>query len=261
MSLDFDSMCRLDGKVALVTGGSRGIGRATCELLAAAGAKVVVSSRKQAACEEVAASIRDAGFEAQAIAGNVSSEDDQARIVAETEAHFGPVDVLIVNAAANPYYGPQLDIDNRALDKTFDTNLRSALRLSARVIPKMASRGSGSVIFTSSIGGLRGTGTMGAYAMSKAALMQLARNLSFEWSGKGVRVNCVAPGLVRTDFAKALYEDPEKTRAALAFYPIGGRGEPDDIAGAFLFLACEAGRFVTGQTLIVDGGATTVVGE
>ncbi|MCB1744828.1 MAG: SDR family oxidoreductase [Gammaproteobacteria bacterium] len=256
LSAHFDSLFRLDGKVAVVTGGSRGIGKAACIALAAAGAAVMVSSRKLEPCEAVAEQIRQMGGDAQAYACNISDPAQIEALVAATESRLGPVDVLVANAAVNPHYGPLLDIGESAFDKIIDANLKGALHLSRRVIPDMANRGSGSVIFTSSIGGLLGSRTIGAYNISKAALMQLARNLALEWGERGVRVNTIAPGLVRTDFARALYENPDKYQRAVQTYPIGRLGEPDDIAGAFVFLAAEAGRFVTGQTLVVDGGTT-----
>jgi len=251
----------LRGRVALVTGGSRGIGRATCELLAAMGAKVAVSSRKLDACETVVRAIEASGGTAIAVACNASRPDELQALVARTREALGEIDVLVANAASNPYFGPLLDIDEGAYAKTLDTNVKRVLDLCALVIPRMAERGAGSVVLTSSIAGLKGTRRLGAYAISKAALMQLARNLALEWGHAGVRVNCVAPGIVKTDFARALWEDPRTHEQALRGYPLGRLGEPEEIAGVVAFLAADASRFVTGQTLVADGGATIASGD
>src|SRR5580692_8705906 len=213
----------LTGKVAVITGSSRGIGRSSAELLAKLGAKVVISSRKADACEEVASGIRNAGC----------------------------------NAAVNPYYGPLLDITDEAFDKIMGSNVKSNIWLCALAIPQMAERGNGSVVIISSIGGLRGSTVIGAYGISKAADFSLCRSLAGEWGPKGVRVNCVAPGLVKTDFAKALWEDEERLKRRCATTPLRRIGEPDEIAGAVAYLASDASTFMTGQTIVVDGGVTT----
>jgi NAD(P)-dependent dehydrogenase (short-subunit alcohol dehydrogenase family) len=250
----------LAGKVALVTGSSRGIGRAIAELMASAGARVVISSRKPEACDRVAEGIRAAGGEALARPCNVSRDDEVEALVAGVEAHWGRIDVLVLNAAVNPYMGPLLEIDAAAWRKTLDTNVGGVLQFCRRVVPGMARRRDGAVIIVSSIAGLKGSAALGAYAVSKAADMQLARNLAVEWGHANVRVNCIAPGLVRTDMARALWDDPERLATALRGYPIGRIGEPGDIAGAALYLASPAGAFVTGQTLVVDGGSTIHAG-
>ncbi|MCP5153160.1 MAG: SDR family oxidoreductase [Ectothiorhodospiraceae bacterium] len=264
MTDDLDRYRRLfdlTGKVALVTGSSRGIGRAVAEALAAAGARVVVSSRKPAACEAVAESIRAAGGEATAIACNVSRDDELRALVADVEVVYGVPDVVVANAAVNVHFGPMLDVDDAAYTKIMDTNVRATLHLAQLTIPSMAEHGGGSFVVVASIAGLKGTARIGTYAVSKAALMQLARNLALEWGRKGVRVNCVAPGLVRTDFARALWEDEAQHARAVRAYPIGRLGEPEDVAGAVLFLAAPAGAWITGQTLVVDGGTTIASGE
>ncbi len=254
-------MFDLAGKVALVTGASRGIGRAIAEALVGAGARVVISSRKQGPCEDVAAAIRDAGGEAMAIPCNVSHRDQLDTLVDKTVDAWGPIDVLVCNAAVNPYYGPLAGITDEAYDRTMTTNVKNVLRLCNLVIPGMAERGDGAVIIVSSIAGLKGTRSLGAYALSKAADMQLVRNLALEWGHANVRVNGIAPGLVRTDFARALWEDEENLAKALEGYPLGRIGEPADIAGAALLLASPAGSFITGQTLVIDGGATAAGGQ
>jgi len=250
-------MFSLNGKVALITGSSRGIGKAVAEAMAQAGAKVVISSRKAEACESVAESIRAAGGEAVAIPCNVSDLSQIQSLVDATLEHWGRIDVLVCNAAVNPHFGPSLEISESAFDKVMSTNVKSVLWLCRAVIPQMARRDDGAVIIVSSIAGLRGTSRLGAYAISKAADMQLTRNLAMEWGHRNVRVNCIAPGLVRTDFARALWEDPENHAKALAAYPLGRLGEPEDVAGAAVFLAARSGAWITGQTLVVDGGTTT----
>jgi NAD(P)-dependent dehydrogenase (short-subunit alcohol dehydrogenase family) len=246
----------LTGKTALITGSSRGIGRAIAERLAEHGANVVVSSRKLPACEEVVRQIQDRGGKAIAVACNVSKKEELQAAVTATKSAFGPIDVLVCNAAVNPHYGPSQEIPDSAFEKVMDSNVLSNHWLCQMAIPEMAERGDGSVIIVSSIGGLKGSSVLGAYAISKAADMQMARNLAVEWGPKNVRVNCIAPGLVRTDFARALWENPETYQRAVALYPLRRIGESDEIAGAAVFLASRAGSFVTGQTIVVDGGAT-----
>ena len=199
----------LTGKVAVITGSSRGIGRSSAELLAKLGAKVVISSRKADACHEVADGIRKAGGDAHVIPCNISRREEVEALISGTTKHYGKVDILVCNAAVNPYYGPLLDIKDEAFDKIMGSNVKSNIWLCALAIPQMAERGNGSVVIISSIGGLRGSTVIGAYGISKAADFALCRSLAGEWGPKGVRVNCVAPGLVKTDFARALWEDPK----------------------------------------------------
>ena len=249
-------MFDLTGKVAVVTGSSRGIGRAIAERLAEAGAKVVVSSRKAPACEEVAEAIRAKGGEAMVIPANISDKAALERLVAETEAAFGPIDVLVCNAASNPHFGPMATIADDAFEKILRNNVLSNHWLAQMVAPGMAARGDGAIIVVSSIGGLRGSGMMGAYNISKAADFQLVRNLAVEWGPKNVRVNAIAPGLIQTDFAKALWENPKLLQMMEASTPLRRIGQPDEIAGVALFLASRAASFVTGQMIVADGGVT-----
>ena len=244
------------GKVALITGSSRGIGRAIAEAFAEAGASVVVSSRSQDACDRVARAIRARGAEAAAIACNVSDRDAIDALATETIERLGSIDVLVGNAAANPWFGPLLEIEDRAWDKVMGTNVRSNLWLCNRVVPGMAERGAGAVILVSSIAAFKGDASLGAYAVSKAAELQLVRSLAVEWGPAGVRVNAIAPGLVRTHFARALWEDDARREARERVTPLRRIGEPEDVAGAAVFLASRAGAYVTGQCIVVDGGLT-----
>ncbi len=244
----------LSGQVAVVTGSSRGIGRAIAERMAEHGARVVVSSRKAEACEAVARGIRERGGEALVVPCNVGRKEELQALVDRTLEAWGRLDTLVCNAATNPYFGPSETIPDEAWDRIMGSNIRSVHWLCQMALPFMAERGGGSVIIVSSIAGLRGTATLGAYGVSKAADMQLARNLAIEWGARGIRANCIAPGLIRTDFARALWEDPENLRRRTRDTPLGRIGEPDEIAGAAVFLAAPAGRFMTGQTMVIDGG-------
>jgi len=246
----------LSDKVAIVTGSSKGIGRSIAEHLARAGANVVISSRKPEPCREVAEAIRDEGGSAVDIPANVGKTEDLERLVAETRERLGPIDILVCNAAANPYYGPLTDISDEAYHKTLDTNILSNIRLCGLVLPDMADRGGGSVIVVSSIGGLRASPYLGAYGISKAADNSLVRTLAVEWGSKNIRVNAILPGLVKTDFARALWENPEAERTAQERFPLKRLGVPDDIGPAAVFLASAAGAWMTGQSLVIDGGST-----
>ena len=248
----------LTGKVAVVTGSTKGIGKAIAQRLAEHGAKVVVSSRKPNAVEAVTAEI-NARHPGAAIAApaNISSKDDLQRLVDEARRAFGKIDILVCNAASNPYYGPMSGISDEAFRKVLDNNIISNNWLINMVAPEMKERKDGSIIIISSVGGLRGTAVIGAYAISKAADMQMARNLAQELSPSNIRINCIAPGLVKTDFARALWDTPEAERRSSSGTPLRRLGEPDDIAGAAVFLAGKSGAWMTGQTIVVDGGATS----
>ena len=252
------SLFDLTGKVAVITGSSRGIGKASAFELAEHGAKVVISSRKQQACDAVAAELNDRYGDgtAIAVAANISDKAGLQNLVDETRRAFGRIDVLVCNAASNPYYGPQEGISDDQFRKILDNNIVSNHWLISMVVPEMRDRGDGSIIIVSSIGGLRGTPVIGAYAISKAADMQLARNLAHEYGPHGVRVNCIAPGLIKTDFAQALWENEEALACRNATTPLRRIGEPEEIAGAVVYLASPAASFMTGQTLVIDGGVT-----
>jgi NAD(P)-dependent dehydrogenase (short-subunit alcohol dehydrogenase family) len=252
------SLFDLSGKVAVITGSSRGIGRAIAERLAEHGAKVVVSSRKAEACKEVADTLNKKHGKDSAIVvpANISSKDDLKNLVEEATRKFGKIDILVCNAASNPYFGPLAGIQDDQFRKILDNNILSNHWLAQLVSPQMIKRREGSIIIVSSIGGLRGSPVLGAYCISKAADLQLARNLAVEYGPHNVRVNCIAPGLIKTDFARALWEDKARLAAREEQTPLRRIGEPDEIAGAAVFLASAAGSFVTGQNIVIDGGVT-----
>jgi NAD(P)-dependent dehydrogenase (short-subunit alcohol dehydrogenase family) len=252
------SLFDMTGQVALITGSSRGIGKAIAEEMAVQGAKVVISSRKQDACEAVAAEInaKHGAGTAIAVAANISSKDALQHLVDEARRAFGKITALVCNAASNPYYGPAAGIEDEQFRKIMDNNILSNHWLINMVAPEMMESGEGSVTIISSIGGLKGSTVIGAYCISKAADMQMARNLADEFGPKGVRVNCIAPGLIRTDFARALWENPDTLARSTARSPLRRIGEPEEIAGAAVFLASRAGAFTTGQTFVIDGGQT-----
>ena len=252
------SLFDMTGQVALITGSSRGIGKAIAEEMAVQGAKVVISSRKQDACDAVAAELnaKHGAGTAIAVAANISSKEALQHLVDEARKAFGKVTALVCNAASNPYYGPSAGIADEQFRKIMDNNILSNHWLANMVAPEMMERGAGSITIVSSIGGLKGSTVIGAYCISKAADMQMARNLADEFGPKGVRVNCIAPGLIRTDFAKALWENPDTLARSTARSPLRRIGEPEEIAGAAVFLASRAGAFTTGQTFVIDGGQT-----
>jgi NAD(P)-dependent dehydrogenase (short-subunit alcohol dehydrogenase family) len=254
------SLFDLSGKVALVTGSTKGIGEAIVHRLAEHGAKVVVSSRKVDACAQVADAINRAHGKGAKVAvpipANINYKEQLQNLVTETRAAFGRIDVLVCNAALNPYFGPQMGIPDEAFDKIMGANVRSNHWLCQLVLPEMIERKDGSIIIVSSIGGLRGSAVLGAYCISKAADFQLARNIAVEYGPHNVRANCIAPGLIKTDFAKALWDNPEILKRSTANAPLRRIGEPDEIAGAAVFLASKAGAFMTGQAIVVDGGVT-----
>jgi NAD(P)-dependent dehydrogenase (short-subunit alcohol dehydrogenase family) len=249
---------KLHDKVAVITGSSRGIGRAIAEALAAAGARVVISSRNQERCDEVAKAInsRHGSGMALAVAANISDKNALEAMVQAARAEFGRIDILVCNAATNPHYGPMLGISDEQFRKILDNNVLANHWLIAMIAPEMIARKDGAIIVVSSIGGLLGSRVIGAYNVSKAADLQLVRNLAVELGSHNIRVNAIAPGIVRTDFARALWEDPAAEAAARRATPLGRIGEPEDIAGAAVFLASKAGAYTTGQTIVIDGGTT-----
>jgi NAD(P)-dependent dehydrogenase (short-subunit alcohol dehydrogenase family) len=250
------SLFDLTGKVAIVTGSTKGIGLAIATRMAEHGATVVISSRKANVCETVAAGIGAAGGKAVVIPCHIGRKEELQNLVDQTVAQCGGIDILVENAGVNPYLGPAADMPDEAFDRVIGLNVRSNVWLANMALPHIAQRGGGSVIIISSIGGLRGSAQLGAYGLSKAADMQLARNIAVEWGPKNIRANAIAPGLVRTDFARALWENPILYRKRTKDTPLQRIGEPDEIAGAAVFLASAAGSFTTGQTIVIDGGTT-----
>jgi NAD(P)-dependent dehydrogenase (short-subunit alcohol dehydrogenase family) len=253
------SLFDLTGKVAIITGSTRGIGRAAAEAMAEHGGRVVISSRDQAACDTVAGEInaRFGAGTAIAVAASLSDKAALQHLVDETRRAFGRIDVLVCNAASNPYYGPLADIADEQFRKILDNNIVSNHWLIQMVAPEMRARREGSIIIVSSIGGLRGSAQLGAYCVSKAADMQLARNYAVEFGPDNVRVNCIVPGLIKTDFARALWEDPKRAAAINSTTPLRRIGEPDEIAGAVVYMASRAGAYMTGHAMVIDGGATS----
>jgi NAD(P)-dependent dehydrogenase (short-subunit alcohol dehydrogenase family) len=254
------SLFDMTGQVAVVTGSSRGIGKAIAHRMAEHGASVVVSSRKQDACEEACAEINAAvGREAAvACAASISAKEALQALADFALQRFGKVDALVCNAASNPYFGPMAGIADEQFVKILMNNVVSNHWLIQMLVPQMLARGEGSVTIVSSIGGLKASTVIGAYNISKAADLQLARNLSAEYGPQGVRVNCICPGLIKTDFARALWENPEILKQATAGSSLKRIGEPDEIAGMAVFLASRAGAFTTGQAMVIDGGAVIV---
>ncbi|MGB5146529.1 MAG: SDR family oxidoreductase [Porticoccaceae bacterium] len=252
----------LTGKVAVITGSTKGIGRAIAEQMALHGASVVVSSRKADACDAVATAIntqvagKGAG-KAIAVPANISRKEDLEHLVAHTREQLGAIDILVCNAASNPYYGSMLGISDDQMDKILDNNIKSNHWLCSLVIPEMRARRDGVIVIISSIGGILGHTTLGAYGLSKAADLALARNIAAEFGPDNIRANAIAPGLIKTDFARALWDSPEYLAKATERSPLRRIGTPEEIAGAAVFLASAAGAFMTGQTLVIDGGRVT----
>lgn len=248
------SLFDLTGKVAVITGSSRGIGRAIARRMSEHGARVAISSRKLDACESVAAEIRAAGGEALVQPCNVSRKDDVEALVQATLARWGRIDILVCNASTNTHYGSLTQISDNAMDKMLAANVKSIVWLSNAVLPQMAERRDGAILIVSSVGGFMGSEALGFYNMTKAAEQSLARSLAYEWGGHNIRVNCIAPGLIKTDFARTLWEDPEMLAKRVGASALNRIGEADEIAGTAVYLASQAGAFVTGQTIVVDGG-------
>lgn len=249
-----------EDRIYIITGSSRGIGRATAERLAGGGATVVISSRKQEACDEVAAAIRDAGGRAEAIACHIGQEEAVENLVATTVERCGRLDGVVMNAASNPVYGSMDQVDEDAFSVIMRNNVYSAMRLAHHARPHLAEAGGGALVLVSSIAGLLGNRVIGAYGMSKAAQMQLVRNLAIEYGSEDIRVNAVAPGLVRTDFAQALLDNEKMVKMMEANTPLGRLAEPRDIAGVIASLLSDDMAWLTGQVLVADGGITITGG-
>ncbi len=253
------SLFDLTGKVALITGSSRGIGKAIAVAMAEQGARVVISSRKAEACQQVAQQINQthqAPDRAIALPCNIADKRQLQQLVDETRRQLGQIDILVCNAAVNPYFGPSATIPDDAFDKVLHSNVKSNHWLCQMVAPEMVERRDGVIIVVSSVGGLHGSAVLGTYALSKAADMQLVRNLAVEYGAYNLRANTIAPGLIRTDFSRALWENPEVLKRSTEQTPLRRIGEHEEIAGAAVFLASAAGRFMTGQTLVIDGGGS-----
>ena len=258
MASALSSLFDLSGQVAIVTGSTKGIGKSIAEELGRAGAKVMISSRKPDACEATRAELAQQGLNVLAQACNVGRKDEVSALVAATTKAWGKVDIMVCNAAINPYYGPLGGLSDEVFDKVMGSNVKSNLWLANLVIPGMAERGGGSVIMVGSIAGLKANTIIGAYGISKAADHMLVKNLAAEWGPKNVRVNAIAPGLIKTDFAKALWEDDERRKAREEATPLRRIGEPRDIGGIAVFLASKAAAFITGQCIVADGGVTII---
>lgn len=252
----------LTGKVAIITGSTRGIGRAIAEAYAAAGAQVVISSRTQSSCDEVAAAINQKLGEDRAIAIAASISDKAAleNLVSETRKRLGKIDILVCNAASNAHFGSLSTITDEQFRKLLDNNIISNHWLVQMVAPEMIERKDGAIIVISSIGGMIGSSMIGAYNISKAADLQLVRNLAVEFGPHNIRVNAIAPGVTRTEFARALWEDPAAEAAVKKATPLARMGEPEDIAGTAVLLAAPAGSWITGQGFVIDGGMTIASG-
>ena len=254
--MSLEEMFSLKGKVAVITGSTRGIGRATAQRMADAGAKIVISSRKADVCDKVAKEMRDAGHDTIAISCNVSRKEDVENLASKALETYGKVDILVCNAAANIALGPLSSLTEAAYEKMMATNVQGVWRLCNLLIPPMAERGDGAVIVISSIAAIRGNDFAGLYGVTKAAEVGLVRNYAVEWAPKNVRVNAILPGFIKTDFSRAIWENDAFREAELERIPLDRIGEPDDIAGIAVMLASRAGAFITGQTIVADGGMT-----
>lgn len=248
-------MFDLTGKNALITGSSKGIGKAIAESMSRQGANVVISSRKADVCESVTEEINAAGNgKAVCIPCNISHKDQLQNLVDQTHEQLGQIDILVCNAAVNPHYGPLSEIPDSAFEKVLQCNITSNHWLCQMVLPEMRERKHGAIIIVSSVGGYRGSTVIGTYTISKAADLQLVRCLAQENGPFNITINGLAPGLIKTDFARALWEDDTRRKAVESTYPLRRLGEPEDIAGAAILLASKAGNYITGQTIIIDGG-------
>jgi len=250
--MDF-SKISLKGKVALVSGASRGIGEASALAFADAGADVVVASRKLPDLEQVAEKVKAKGVRSLALAAHVAKIEDSKNLVDTVMKEFGRIDILFNNAGTNPYYGPLLDAEERAWDTTFNVNLKGPFFLAQMVARVMKKQGGGCMINTASVGGLRAS-YLAIYDVTKAAYIMLTKSMAKEWGQWGIRVNAIAPGVIRTRLAEALWKEPATGKAAAEGAALLRLGEPDDVAGVVLFLASDLAKYMTGETVVVDGG-------
>jgi len=256
IKMDNNPLFDLKGKTAIITGSSRGIGKAIAIRMAQYGAKVMISSRKIDACNAVVEEIKALGGEAYAQECNIGSKEALQNLCDVSYEKLGKVDILVLNAASNPYYGPLAKITDEAFDKVMNNNVKSNLWLSNMVLPKMAETGGGKAIVISSIAGIKGSNVLGAYSISKTADLGLVRSLAVEWGPKNITVNALCPGIIKTDFAKALWDNPEILASVEKNAPLKRIGTPDEVAGAAILLASSSGSFITGQKIVMDGGVT-----
>ena len=254
--MENNPLFNLKGKTAIITGSSRGIGKAIAIRMAQYGAKVMISSRKIDACNQVVDEIKALGGEAFAQECNIASKEALQKLCDVSYKKLGKVDILVLNAASNPYYGPLAKITDEAFDKVMNNNVKSNLWLSNMVLPKMAETGGGKAIVISSIAGIKGSDVLGAYSISKTADLGLVRSLAVEWGPKNITVNALCPGIIKTDFAKALWDNPEILESVEKNAPLKRIGTPDEVAGAAILLASSSGSFITGQKIVMDGGVT-----
>lgn len=250
----------LEGQVALITGASRGIGRAIALRMAGAGARVVVSSRKLENAEETAEAIRAAGGEVLAVQAHVGYMDQVEALVARTMETFGRIDIVVNNAATNPHFGPLLSADEGHWDKILDTNVKGAFRVCKATVPHMQAQGGGKIINIASVAGLRPSPAMGIYSISKAALIAMTQLLAVELAPQNIRVNAIAPGVIKTRFSQVMWQTPQIAEPILARTPLGRFGEPEDVAGLAVFLASPAADYITGAVFVVDGGLSVASG-
>ena len=243
----------LEGKVAVISGASRGIGHASALALADAGANVVVASRKIADLEPVAEEVKAKGVKSMAIAAHIAKVEDSKALTEQVMKTFGRIDILMNNAGTNPYYGPIMDQDEKTYDITMNVNLKGLFFLSQLAARIMKAQGGGCIINTASIGGLR-AGDLGVYCVTKAAVIMLTQVMAKEWGQYKIRVNAIAPGIIKTRLSEALWKDPAVNAKAIAQIPMMRLGEPEEVAGAVVFLASKAGSYITGETLVIDGG-------
>jgi NAD(P)-dependent dehydrogenase (short-subunit alcohol dehydrogenase family) len=244
----------LSGKVAIITGSSRGIGRAIAETFAEAGGRVVISGRNPERCTESVAAITAKGGQAIAVPARISDRAQLDHLVAAARKEWGRIDILVCNAAINPHFGSLETLTDQAFERMMTNNVLSNLWLARLVAPEMKERHDGVIIFIISIAALHGSQQLGMYGVTKAADAALARNLAVEWGPHNIRVNCIAPGLIRTEFSRVLWESDERRAAREAETPLRRLGQAEEIAGVALMLAAPAGAYVTGQVIVVDGG-------